>query len=69
MSRAVNQHVYPTDDVITHELKDDRCICGPQAEPIKDEDEGAVSWLYHHVSLRTGKIAQIKPGSVPEPPE
>lgn len=57
--RIANDHLYPTDDLIEHELRGDGCVCGPTADPIK-HDDGQVSWLYRHVSARTGKVMQVQ---------
>jgi hypothetical protein len=42
-------HVVPIGDLITHELTDE-CLCGPETEPVEDDD-GSIGWLIIHHSL------------------
>lgn len=42
--------VYPLEDLITHDLTEDRCVCGPRNELVtRDGDRDA--WVHVHHSL------------------
>lgn len=43
-------HVYPTADLISHDVETDDCICGPTIEPVA-RDDGSVAWVAAHHSL------------------
>jgi len=43
------QHVIPIGDLVEHECGED-CVCGPRAEPVKQED-GSVGWMLVHNAL------------------
>jgi hypothetical protein len=53
-------HVYPTGDLIDHELDGDDCPCGPTTEPVPTDD-GSMGWLIVHHSIdgreRTEKMS------------
>lgn len=42
-------HVYPPDDVVSHELTDD-CVCGVRNDPIL-RDDGSINWVVIHFAL------------------
>lgn len=50
-------HVYPTDDLIEHELVGDGCVCGPQPEAVKCDD-GSVEWIIAHHSLDGRELSE-----------
>jgi len=43
-------HVYPTGDVIEHDVGGGECPCGPSTEPVPRPD-GSMGWLIKHHSL------------------
>lgn len=43
-------HVVPVNDWIVHEAVGDECPCGPDVEPVPNED-GTIGWLISHHSL------------------
>jgi len=43
-------HVYPTRDLIEHEVDGEDCPCIPTVEPVERED-GSFGWLHVHHSL------------------
>lgn len=43
-------HVLPVNDHIEHEDEGSNCPCGPDVEPVFDDD-GACGWLISHHSL------------------
>lgn len=51
-------HVFPLDDVVAHELDGDGCACGPDLEPVFEED-GSVSWLVSHHSLDGRELHEL----------
>lgn len=48
---TVEAHVYPTGDLIDHDLDtDDGCPCGPTQVPV-ERDDGSIGWYASHHSL------------------
>lgn len=43
-------HVVPVNDLVTHVIDGDDCVCGATTEPVPRED-GSVGWLVTHHSL------------------
>lgn len=41
-------HIIPLNDLIEHE--DEDCVCGPEVEPLV-QDDGSIDWLISHHSL------------------
>lgn len=61
-----NVHVYPTKDIIEHELKGDDCPCGVTSEPVK-RDDGSMGWVIIHHSL-DGRERYENGGNARTPP-
>lgn len=49
-------HIVPDGDLIEHTLCS-ACVCGPRAEPVK-QDDGSIDWVYVHHSLDGRELAQ-----------
>lgn len=44
-------HVWPSEDLLEHDLDDEGgCICGPAVEPVEGQN-GYIGWLITHHSL------------------
>lgn len=40
-------HVYPVDDLLTHDTDGQECACLPEVEPV-ERDDGSYGWLVVH---------------------
>lgn len=43
-------HVFPTRDLVEHDIETDDCVCGPTVEPVP-RDDGSMGWVVTHHSL------------------
>lgn len=49
MPRTV--HILPRDDLVAHESSNDGdCVCGPETQPV-EQDDGGMDWLIVHAAL------------------
>lgn len=44
-------HVAPQADVVAHELDEGGCVCGPDQQLCRNQDDGPDVWMYVHHSL------------------
>ncbi|RAV34130.1 hypothetical protein [Corynebacterium heidelbergense] len=46
----VHVAVWPTNDLVRHDIATNECVCGPQVVP-RPRPEGGMGWMYKHHSL------------------
>lgn len=50
LASGTTVHVHPIDDLISHDLLSDSCVCGPASIPVFGPN-GSCGWVVVHASL------------------